>query len=233
MSEPPRARYLTTNWKTCNAALAHRGSLQIRFDPGMQWLSAPTGKRGRQPVFPDAAIQTCLTLKALFKLSLRQTTGMVASLLEMAGLDWPVPDFSTLIRRQKALLVEIPCQAGSGALHLLIDSTGIKAVGDGEWCAQTWSFQAPPVAQVPPGRRRPDTGDPGHRSYRQPDWRCPHAARIAGADCQGSTCRFGQRRCRPPALLSPRPQKIRRRRCREAGCSNEEGMAITGHKTER
>ena len=180
MSEPPRARYLTTNWKTCNAALAHRGSLQIRFDPGMQWLSAPTGKRGRQPVFPDAAIQTCLTLKALFKLSLRQTTGMVASLLEMAGLDWPVPDFSTLIRRQKALLVEIPCQAGSGALHLLIDSTGIKAVGDGEWCAQTWSFQAPPVAQVPPGRRRPDTGDPGHRSYRQPDWRCPHAAELLG-----------------------------------------------------
>ena len=136
MSEPPRARYLTTNWKTCNAALAHRGSLQIRFDPGMQWLSAPTGKRGRQPVFPDAAIQTCLTLKALFKLSLRQTTGMVASLLEMAGLDWPVPDFSTLIRRQKALLVEIPCQPGSGALHVLIDSTGIKAVGDGEWCAR-------------------------------------------------------------------------------------------------
>lgn len=136
MSKPPRARYRTTNWKSYNAALARRGSLQIWFDTGMQWLSPPTGKRGRQPVFSDAAIQTCLTLKALFKLPLRQTTGMVASLLEMAGLDWPVPDFSTLSRRHKTLLVEISCQPSSGALHLLIDSTGIKAVGDGEWCAR-------------------------------------------------------------------------------------------------
>lgn len=97
---------------------------------------AVPGKRGRQPVFSDAAIQACLTLKALFKLPLRQITGMVASLLEMAGLNWPVPDFSTLSRRQKTLLVEIPCKPSSGALHLLIDSTGIKAVGDGEWCSR-------------------------------------------------------------------------------------------------
>ncbi|MBT0671127.1 IS5 family transposase [Novosphingobium profundi] len=134
MSKPPHARYRTTNWKSYNAALAQRGSLQVWFDPGMQWLAPPTGKRGRQPVFSDAAIQACLTLKGVFKLPLRQTTGMVASLLEMAGLDWPVPDFSTLSRRQKTLLVEIPCQPSSGPLHLLIDSTGIKAVGDGEWC---------------------------------------------------------------------------------------------------
>ncbi|GAB7551234.1 hypothetical protein NRB_07310 [Novosphingobium sp. 11B] len=73
-------------------------------------------------------------MKGVFKLPLRQTTGMVASHLEMAGLDWPVPDFSTLSRRQKTLLVEIPCQPSSRPLHLLIDSTGIKAVGDGEWC---------------------------------------------------------------------------------------------------
>lgn len=71
--------------------LAKRGSLQIWFDPAMPWLSPPTGRRGRQIIFSDTAIQTCLTLKALFKLPLRQTTGMVASLMEMAGLDWPVP----------------------------------------------------------------------------------------------------------------------------------------------
>ena len=134
MSKPARARYRTTNWKSYNAAQAQRGSLQIWFDPGMQWLCAPTGKRGRQPVFSGAAIQACLMLKGVFKLPLRQTTGMVASLFKMAGLDWPVPDFNTMSRRQKILLVEIPCQPGSGSLHLLIDSTGIKAVGDGEWC---------------------------------------------------------------------------------------------------
>ena len=98
MSKPPRARYRTTNWKSYNTALVQRGSFQVWFDPGTQWLCAPTGKRGCQPVFSDAAIQVCLTLKGVFKLPLRQTTGMVASLLKMAGLDWPVPDFSTLSR---------------------------------------------------------------------------------------------------------------------------------------
>lgn len=67
---------------------------------------------------------------------LRQTTGLVASLLELAGLDWPVPGFSTLSRRQKGLSVVIPYRPGTGALHLLIDSTGIKAEGEGEWFAK-------------------------------------------------------------------------------------------------
>ena len=105
MSRPKPPTYRTTNWHDYKAALAKRGSLSIWFDPGTQWLAAPTGKRGRQPVFTDAAIQACLTLKALFGLPLRQTTGMVASLLDLAGLDWPGRtglaglDFSTLCRR--------------------------------------------------------------------------------------------------------------------------------------
>ena len=67
-----------------------------------------------------------------FGLPLRQTTGLVASLLRLAGLDWPVPDFSTLSRRQKGLKVAIPCRPSTGVLHLLIDSTGIKSEGEGE-----------------------------------------------------------------------------------------------------
>lgn len=136
MSKPTPALYRTTNWRAYNAALRQRGSLSIWFDPETQWLAAPTGKRGRQPVFSDPAIQTCLTLRALFGLPLRQVTGMVASLLALAGLDWPVPDYSTLCRRQKGLLVAIAHRPGTGALPLLIDSTGIKAEGDGEWCAK-------------------------------------------------------------------------------------------------
>ena len=97
------------------ASLSKRGSLLIWFDPGTQWLAAPTGKRGRQPVFTVAAILACLTPKALFGLPLRQTTGMVASLLELAKLDWPVPDFSTLCRRQKTLMVQIPRLSNTGA----------------------------------------------------------------------------------------------------------------------
>ena len=62
MSRPKPPTYRTTNWHDYNAALARRGSLAIGFDPETQWLAAPTGKRGRQPVFTDAAIQACLKL---------------------------------------------------------------------------------------------------------------------------------------------------------------------------
>lgn len=75
-------------------------------------------------------------MKALFGLRLRQTTGLVASLLKLAGLEWAVPDFSTLSRRQKGLNVAIPYRPSNGALHLLSDSTGIKVEGEGEWFAK-------------------------------------------------------------------------------------------------
>jgi IS5 family transposase len=136
LSKPIPPTYRTSIWRAYNSALKQRGSLSIWFDPETQWLATPTGKRGRQPVFSDAAIQTCLTLRALFGLPLRQVTGMVASRLALAGLDWSVPDYSTLCRRQKHLAVSIPHRPGAGTLHLLIDSTGIKAEGDGEWCAK-------------------------------------------------------------------------------------------------
>ena len=94
MSRPAPPTYCTTNWRTYNAALKQRGSLLIWFDPGMEWTAAPSGRRGRPAIFSDAAIQACLTLKALFGLPLRQATGLMASLLKLARLDWPVPDFS-------------------------------------------------------------------------------------------------------------------------------------------
>ena len=72
----------------------------------------------------------------LFGLPLRQTTGFVASLLRLARLDWPVPDYSTLCRRQRKLRVQLPYRGSPGPLHLLVDSTGIKVRGDGEWHAR-------------------------------------------------------------------------------------------------
>jgi len=74
----------------------------------------PTGRRGRQCKFSDAAIQTCLTMKVLFGMPLRQTTGFVQSLLQMLGLDWDVPDYSALCRRQKSLNVKLPYRGGTG-----------------------------------------------------------------------------------------------------------------------
>jgi hypothetical protein len=128
--------YKTKNWSDYNNALKRRGSLSIWFDAEMSWEAEPSGQRGRQQAYSDAAIQACLTFKVLFGLPLRQTTGFVESLLELVGLDWTVPDFSTLCRRQKTLPVAIPYRGSQGPLHLLIDSTGIKAEGEGEWNAR-------------------------------------------------------------------------------------------------
>ncbi len=136
MSSWARTRYKTTNWSAYNRALKQRGSLTIWFDPEMTWSPPPSGRRGRQQRFSDAAIQTCLTMKVLFGMPLRQTTGFVESLLKLVGLDWPVPDFSTLCRRQKTLNVRLPYHGSKGALNLLIDSTGIKSEGEGEWNAR-------------------------------------------------------------------------------------------------
>ncbi len=136
MSKPTSPTYKTTNWADYNAALKRRGSLTIWFDPEMNWDAEPSGKRGRSRTFSDAAIQTCLTIKVLFGMALRQTTGFVESLLWLTGLDWVVPDFSTICRRQRTLAVNIPYRGAKGPLHLLIDSTGIKVEGEGEWNAR-------------------------------------------------------------------------------------------------
>jgi hypothetical protein len=136
MSRPTPPTYKTRNWPAYNEALKRRGSLTIWFDPAMTWEAAPTGKRGRQRDCGDAAIQTCLTMKVLFGMAPRQTTGFVECLLRLIGLDWTVPDFGTLSRRQKMLKVNIPYPGSNGPLHLLVDSTGIKVEGEGEWNAR-------------------------------------------------------------------------------------------------
>lgn len=113
----------------------------IWIEKDMSWRAPHDGRPGRPPVFSDAAIQFCLSIKILFKRPLRQTAGMVTSLLKLAGLDWPVPDFSTLCRRQKTLGVQIPYRRADGPLSLLVGSTGIKFLGDGEWQARKHGVQ--------------------------------------------------------------------------------------------
>jgi hypothetical protein len=116
----PRGRYKTTNWADYNAALKARGSLTVWLDTDMQWYASATGKRGRQSTFSDAAIPFCLSINCLFGLALRQSLGMVESLLRLAGLVWKVPDFSTVCRRQKSLSVKLPYRPSTTALELLV-----------------------------------------------------------------------------------------------------------------
>ena len=135
MSRPVSSSYKVKNWPVYNEALKQRGSVTIWFDPEMVWAPPPTGKPGRQAQYSDIAIQTCLTLKVVFGMTLRQTTGFVERLLHLIGLDWSVPDFSTLSRRQKTLAVNIISRNSKDCLHLLIDYAGIRAGGEGEWNA--------------------------------------------------------------------------------------------------
>lgn len=136
MSRPIPPSYKTRNLQAHNEALKQRGSLKIWFDPDLVWVPPPTGKRGRQSQYSDAAIQTCLTMKVLFGMALWQTTGFVESFLRLVDLDWAVPDFSTLSRHQKAVALTIPYRGSQGPLNLLIDGTGIKAESEGEWHAR-------------------------------------------------------------------------------------------------
>ena len=158
MSKPAPGRYRTTNWSEYNAALRRRGSLLVWLDREMEWLASPSGRPGRSETYSDAAIQFCLSIKVLFGLALRQTIGMVGSLLKMAGLDWPVPDFSTLCRRQSTVTIQIPYRRSGGNLNLLVDSPGVKIrggeQGPGPQCGRVSPANEWQVRKHGPSRRR-------------------------------------------------------------------------------
>lgn len=96
------------------------------------WRAAPRTTRGGQPSYSDLAIATELTLRALFHLALRQTKGLIASILQLLGLDLAVPNHTTLSLRAETLEVPRP-HGGQAPMHLLIYSTGLKLCGPGEW----------------------------------------------------------------------------------------------------
>lgn len=133
MNKPTPKIYRTMNWSAYNRALINRGNISIWFDPTTQWYAHPQGKHGRNQTYADAAIQCCLMIKSLFRLSLRMVTGFVQSLIKLSGLDWTAPDYSTLCRRQKHIDISINYKKSNDGLHLLVDSTGMKFLGEGEW----------------------------------------------------------------------------------------------------
>ena len=133
MNKPTPKIYRTTNWSSYNRALINRGNLTIWFDPETQWYAQRQGKHGRNQTYSDAAIQCCLMIKSLFRLSLRMVTGFVQSLIKLCGLDWTAPDYSTICRRQKHIDIQISYEKSCHGLHLLVDSTGLKFLGEGEW----------------------------------------------------------------------------------------------------
>jgi hypothetical protein len=139
----PKQRYRVTNWAEYDASLRQRGSLTIWFttEAIAAWQAEPRTTRGGQPHYSALAIQTALTLRSVFRLALRQTEGLIGSILQLLGLDLAVPDHSTLSRRAETREVPKPCPNSRGPVHLLFDSTGVRLCGPGEWLIEKHGTQ--------------------------------------------------------------------------------------------
>jgi DDE family transposase len=135
MSKPAqKAVYRIRNWREYNEALVKRGSLTVWVDQEAldAWNYRGPTRWGGQYVYSDTAIQCLLAIRAVFHLPLRATQGMARSIFELMGLGLDVPHYSTLSRRAADLEVDL-ARKSRGPLHLVLDSTGLKAYGEGEW----------------------------------------------------------------------------------------------------
>jgi len=131
-----QTRYKVTNWSDYNRALINRGNLTlwVADDVIEGWVQAKqTGRKGHPYTYNDAAIECMLILKNVFRFALRQTQGIMISLMNLIGIELPVPHYTTLCRRAPGLNVILPRARKKKGLHLVVDATGLKVYGEGEW----------------------------------------------------------------------------------------------------
>ena len=132
-----KTKYRVSNWTAYDQALVQRGDITLWISPDAieDWKPAPSGRRGGQRKFSDHAIETALILRLVFKLPLRQTEGFLRSILSLMNVAVEAPDHTTLSRRSQRLDVGLDRVASSRPIHLIVDSTGLSIVGEGEWAA--------------------------------------------------------------------------------------------------
>jgi transposase len=146
----PKARYRVQNWRDYDAALCRRGDLTVWVTPAAMaaWTPPRSGRRGRPQQYSAIAIETGMMLRLAFGRPWRQTEGMLASILRLLGLDLPVPDHTTFSRRSADLTIAKAVRTATGPVNVVIDSTGLKVFGAGEW-------------------QREKHGGKGHRTWRK------------------------------------------------------------------
>lgn len=132
-----KATYRVRNWAAYNNSLVERGSLTVWISDEVieRWKPMPEGprQRGGQMEYSDRAIEYLLTLKVVFKLAYRQTEGFGRSIMALLGANVTVPDYTTLCKRSVDLTVDLPPSQVQSAKHIVVDSTGLKVYGEGEW----------------------------------------------------------------------------------------------------
>jgi transposase len=146
----PKARYRVKNWRDYDAALRRRGDLTVwvTAEAIEAWTPANTGRRGRPQRYSEMVVETGLMLRLAFGRPWRQTEGMLASILRLLALDLPVPDHTTFSRRSVDLTVAKAVRTATGPVNVVIDSTGLKVFGAGDW-------------------QREKHGGKGHRTWRK------------------------------------------------------------------
>jgi hypothetical protein len=141
-----KTKYRVSNWVDYDRALVQRGdiTLWISEDAIATWKPAPSGRRGAQKKFSDHAIETALTLGLVFKLPLRQTEGFLRSVLSLMRVNLEAPDHTTLSRRSQRLDLLLSPVSAVSPIHLIVDSTGLSIVGEGEWAASKYGGRGRP-----------------------------------------------------------------------------------------
>ncbi len=132
-----KTKYRVKNWASYDRALVRRGDVTVWLSPEAiaTWKPASIRRRGGQWKYSEVAIETALTLRLIFSLPLRQTEGFLASVFGMMGVELDVPDHTTLSRRSQGLDVGLRRVATNEPIHLVVDSTGLSIVGEGEWAS--------------------------------------------------------------------------------------------------
>ena len=132
-----KKKYRIRNWREYERGLRSRGDVTIWLseDAIAAWVPPKNGLRGGQRLYSNLAVRTALTLRVVFSLPLRQTEGFLDSLLRLMGLNLKAPDHTTLSRRNQIVAVPPLTRSYDGPIDLIVDSTGLKILGCGEWNA--------------------------------------------------------------------------------------------------
>jgi hypothetical protein len=140
MASKRKLTYKITNWKQYNESLVERGSITVWFSDDVlaSWEHRnETLKVGRPFTYSDAAIECLLTIRELLKLPYRQTEGFGRSLIGLLDADVAIPDYSSLAKRAAKLGATLGVANKRGAIDIVVDSTGLKVFGEGEWKMRT------------------------------------------------------------------------------------------------
>ena len=140
MTNKQKRQYRIRNWRDYHKALIGRGSLTLWIDSRCvdKWLSQERpARRGRRLTYTDLAVECCLVLREVYHLPLRATQGLVQSVLRLLSLNLPAPDYSTLSRRARRVELSLSAHSTKTISHLVIDSSGFKVYGEGEWKVRT------------------------------------------------------------------------------------------------